>query len=244
MKNLITILLILVCQVYAFGQWAIPKQMRAENTLDRLSDKGGLSNSDILYGFPGEPGGVVGDVYLNNRWNSATILLYQSETMIEGYPVKYDLKSNLIEIKSNAGVKVLDVKRIQNMVWRDSVTSVTQYFVNGNEYKKDGTPYAGLMEVLVDGTMPLLKRTQILFKAPTYNEAMGSGSKDVKIYKKSIIFYAKDGDLNEIKNKKDVLEASGDLSKEVEAYIKINKLNVSKDEGMRRVFEFINSKKS
>jgi hypothetical protein len=242
MKNILSILLVLLFQTVAFGQWAIPKQMRAENTLDRMSDKGGLSNSDILYGVPGDPGGVVGDVYLNNKWNNATILLYQSETMIEGYPVKYDLKSNLIEIKSNAGIKVLDVKKIKNMMWKDSVTTVPQYFVNGGEYKKDGTPFVGLLEVIVDGPLPLLKRTQLFVKQPTYNAALDVGSKDIKIYQKSVIFYAKEGGLTEVKNKKDVLEASGGLSKEVETYIKSNKLNAGKEEGIKRVFEFINSK--
>ncbi|MBL7870738.1 MAG: hypothetical protein JNM78_03930 [Cyclobacteriaceae bacterium] len=242
MKRLVTVLCILFFQTFAFGQWAIPANLRAENTLDRLSDKGGLSNSDILYGVPGDPGGVVGDVYLNDKWNSATILLYQSETMIEGYPVKYDIKSNLIEIKSNAGIKVLDVRRIKNMVWKDSVTTTPQYFINGSEFKKDGTPFVGLLEVLVDGPMPLLKRTQLFVKQPTYNAALDVGSKDVKLYKKSIIFYAKDGGLVEVKNKKDVLEASGALAKEVEAYIKSNRLSISKDEGVSRAFEFINSK--
>ncbi len=242
MKKIVFVLLILLSQAYAFGQWAIPANMRAENTLDRMSDKGGLSNSDILYGVPGEPGGVVGDVYLNKRWNNATILLYQSEVMIEGYPVKYDIKSNLIEIKSNTGIKVLDVKKIKNMVWKDSTTTLLHYFVNGNEYKKDGTPHSGLLEVLVDGMIPLLKKTQIFVKQPTYNDAMGSGSKDFKIYQKPTIFYSKDGELFEIKNKKDVLEASGNLTKEVEDYIKANKLNLNKDAGMKRTFEFINSK--
>jgi hypothetical protein len=244
MKKLVTVLFILFSHAYAFSQWAIPAKLRAENTLDRMSDKGGLSNSDILYGVPGEPGGVVGDVYLNKKWNTATILLYQSETMIEGYPVKYDVKSNLIEIKSTTGIKILDVRKIKNMVWRDSVTTIPHYFVNANEYKKDGAPYSGLLEVLVDGPMPLLKKTELFIKQPTYNDAMGSGSKDVKIYLKPLIFYSKDGELVEVKNKKDVLNASGGLSKEVEAFIKNNKLSISKDAGMIRAFEFINSKKS
>ncbi|HRG78982.1 MAG TPA: hypothetical protein PL167_05205, partial [Cyclobacteriaceae bacterium] len=69
----------------SFGQAAIPPQMRAENTLDRISSKNSLSGSDILYGLPVPPGSTMGDNYLNKEWNQATFLLYQSEKMIEGY---------------------------------------------------------------------------------------------------------------------------------------------------------------
>lgn len=241
MKKLSIILMLLAGQLTVFGQWAITKQMRAENTLDRLSDKGGLSNSDQLYGIPWEPGGVIGDTYLNKNWNKSTILLYQSETMIEGYPVKYDIKTNLVEIKSPSGIKILDVRKIKNLVWIDSLTSFTHYFVNGNEYKSEGTPVTGLLEVMADGQIPLLKKTGIYVKQPTYNAALDVGSKDVKIYQKEEIFYSKDGQLKRVKNKKDVLAAAGDRFKEVESFIKQNSINVNKETELIKVFDFLNA---
>ncbi len=242
MKNLLVILLVLFFQTFAFGQWAIPANMRASNTLTSISETGVTAGS-TLYGLPGSPGEVIGDYYLNKRWNKASILLYQSETMIEGYPVKYDIKNDLIEIKTTAGIKVLDVRKIKNLVWTDSMAIAPQYFVNAHEFKKGKTIYSGLLEVMVDGPLPLLKRTELDVREPNYVPALDVGSKDTKILQKSVILYSKGGELIQIKNKKDVLEASGDLSKEVEDYIKKNKLNLSKDAGMRRAFEFINSKK-
>jgi len=241
MKKSSIILLLLVGQLNVFGQWAITKQMRAENTLDRLSDKGGLSNSDILYGIPGDPGSVIGDTYLNKNWNKSTILLYQSETMLEGYPIKYDIKNNLIEIKSASGTKILDIRKIKNIVWIDSVTSVTHYFVNGNEYKIDGVPVSGLLEVVADGSVPLLKKTGVYVKQPTYNAALDVGTKDVKIYQKEEIYYATEGQLTRIKNKKDVLAAAGSRYKEVESFIKKNSINLNKENELRRIFDFLNA---
>jgi len=227
--------------ISSFGQWAIPANMRAENTMDRLSDKGGLSRSDLLYGIPMAPGGVVGDNYLDKKWNAANILLYQSETMIEGYPVKYDVKNDLLEIKSSWGIKVLEGRKIKNLVWVDSLTAQPHYFVNGAEYKYEGAKSLGLIEVIVDGKLPLLKRSELYTKKPTYNAALDVGSKDTKLYLKDVFLYANGKDLIKIKNKADILKGAGDRSAEVENFIKVNKLNVNKQSGLTRVFEFINS---
>ena len=240
MKVLFSFIFTLLCQVSVFAQWAIPTQLRAENTLDRLSDKGGLSNSDILYGIPLPPGSVVGDVYFDKKWNSATILLYQTETMIEGYPVKYDIKGDVLEIKSSAGIKVLDVRKVKNMVWIDSLTQKPHYFANGAEFKVEGVPVNGLLEVLVDGKTPLMKRDQIYVKDPTYNVAMGAGSRDTKIYHKFTYYYSKGSELIKVKGKKDVLAITNNTAA-VEEYIKQNKLNVSKESGLIKVFEYINT---
>lgn len=236
------VLLSILLQFEVFGQWAIPAQMRAENTLDRLSDKGGLSNSDILYGVPLPPGKVIGDNYLDKKWNKANILLYQSETVIEGYPIKYDIKSDLVEIKTNAGIKILDIKKIKNIVWVDSITSIPHYFVNAGEFKREGVPSRGLLEVLVDGTIPLVKKTELFVKKPTYNAALDVGTRDTKIYPKETNYYVKDGEMIKVKGKKDISAAAADRANEVESFIKVNKLNVNKETDLIRVFEILNSK--
>lgn len=227
--------------VSAFAQWAIPTNMRAENTLDRLSDKGGLSRSDLLYGIPMAPGNLIGDNFLDKKWNKATILLYQSETMIEGHPVKYDIKSDVIEIKTKAGIKILNGDKIKNMVWVDSLTSEPHYFINASEFKKDGVESRGLLEVIVDGTLPLVKKTEIYVKQPTYNAAMDAGSKDTKIFQKEVFLYSSDKNLLVIKNKKDILTAAGERKAEVETFIKENKINTNKLPGLKQVFEFLNA---
>jgi hypothetical protein len=243
MKKLFIVLFTLFSNVYAFSQWAIPAGMKTSNTFNGISELGVLNESSLhaLRGVP--PGDVVGDYYLNERWNKANILLYQSEVIIEGYNVKYDVKNDVIEIQTSVGIRILDVKEIRNLVWMDSLTIETQYFVNAHEFNK-GIGYDGLLQVLVDGPIPLLKQTELVITPPSYNVALSIGSKDTKIYKKSIILYSKEGELIEIKNKKDILKASGDLSKAVESYIKTNKLNVGKDAGLIHVFQFINSKRS
>ena len=112
------------------------------------------------------PGGVKGSTYLDKKWNLATILLFQSEKLLEGYPVKYELKENELEVKASNGIKILGTKNIKSLVWKDSITQEPKYFISGSEYTDEGTPLNGLLEVLSDGKVPLLKRNFVVVKAP------------------------------------------------------------------------------
>ncbi|MBL7875588.1 MAG: hypothetical protein JNL53_07975 [Cyclobacteriaceae bacterium] len=224
-----------------FSQGAMPQQLRAQNTLDQLAAKNNLSGSDILYGMPIPPGQTIGDYYLNKNWNKTTILLYQSEKLLEGYSVKYNLQDDQLEVITNQGIKVLEVSKIKNIVWMDSLTSFTQYFVNGAEYKLGGVPTTNLLEVLVDGDMPLLKKTSLFVKEPTYNVAFDVGSRDKTIYQKSTLYYAQDGTLYKVKGKKDVMEIAGIDKEGVDKFVKSNKLNLNTDSDLIRVFEYLNS---
>ena len=112
------------------------------------------------------PGGVKGSTYLDKKWNLATTLLFKSEKLPEGYPVKYELKENELEVKASNGIKILDTKNIKSLVWKDSITQEPKYFISGSEYTDEGTPLNGLLEVLSDGKVPLLKRNFVVVKAP------------------------------------------------------------------------------
>lgn len=225
-----------------YGQWAIPPVMRAENTLDRLSDKDGLGQGDLLYGLPIPPGSVIGDTYLDTKWNGATVLLYETDKVIEGYFVKYDIKGLSLELKAKNGIKLLDIKKVKSMVWLDSVTNMPRYFVNAKEYKEEGTPLTGLLEVVVDGQMPLFKKTYLWEKEPNYVVAFDVGSRDKKIYKKDAFYYGKGAEVVKVTNKKNLIVAFGDMGPEMESFIKINKLEVSKASGLQKIFEFYNGK--
>jgi len=224
------------------SQTAMPQNIRATNTLDRLSDVDGLSRSDLLYGIPLPPGEVIGDTYLDKKWNIASFILSDSEKLIEGYYVKIDVKADMLEIKTKSGIKVIEGKKVKSVVWLDSVTNQPHYFASARDYKLDGVPLTGFLEVMVDGSMPLMKRTTIFEKEPDYIPAFDVGSRDTKIFKKEAFYYAKKGELAKITNKKNLLPAFADQSGDIETYIKINKLDVSKQNGLVRVFEYYNAK--
>jgi hypothetical protein len=243
MKAIITIGILLLTSSL-FAQWAVPTQVRATNTIDALSDRGGLSRNDLLYGIPPTPGRIIGDTYLDDKWNRASILLFDSEKMIEGFPVKYDIKMDLIEVVAKNGIKIIDGKKVKSMVWLDSITNVPSYFINARAYTLEGAALNGFLQVVADGQLPLLKRTLITEKQPDYVPGLDVGSRDKKILKKESYYYSNKDQLTKIGSKKNLLTAFGDAAQDVESYIKINKLNLNKEEGLVKTFEYYNSKNS
>jgi hypothetical protein len=225
-----------------FSQGSVPSKIRAANTLDRLSDKDGLSRTDMIQGLAPPPGRIVGDTYLNKKWNKASLLLFDSEKMIEGYPVKYDIQQDVVEVMAKNGIKIIEGKKIKSMVWIDSVTSTPSYFVNARDYNIEGAALNGFLEVIVDGTLPLMKRTTIIEKEPDYVPALDVGSRDKKILKKETFFCSQKASLKKIGNKKSVLPVFGDQSKDVESFVKANKLNLNKTPDLLKAFEYYNSK--
>ncbi|MBX2898288.1 MAG: hypothetical protein KF775_01485 [Cyclobacteriaceae bacterium] len=166
------------------AQTGLTPQLRSQFTLEHLASSNGLSNSDIMYGVPIAPGQVVGNVYLDEKWNKASLQLSQSEKPLEGFYVRYNLKENGIEIRSGGRVKLISADKVKALVWIDSVTSLPSYFVFGGNYQYQQSKLSTLLQVLVDGSVPLLKHIRLEIKSPTYNVATGAGSKDTKIIKK------------------------------------------------------------
>ncbi len=223
------------------AQNTLPDQIRIRQTLDGLSDLGGLSQNDMLYGIDIEPGRLLGDYYLDSKWNKASLLLYESDRMIDGYYVKYDIEGNSVEVKLNRQIKLLQMNKIRSMIWYDSITKMPRAFVNAKDYSEKGSPLTGLLEIVVDGKLPLVKRTMIWIKRPDYVVAFDVGSKDTKINKKEIFYYLKGKEVFEIKKRKDLFEVFGDKRSEMEEFARVNKLNTKEERGLSNLFERYNS---
>ena len=84
-----------------------PANVRASNTLDRLKESRDLGSTDMLYGIPLPEGKTVGDTYLDTHWRNSSILLYEGEKLFEGFPIRYDIMADEVEVKSKKGIKVL-----------------------------------------------------------------------------------------------------------------------------------------
>ncbi|MCB0491936.1 MAG: hypothetical protein KDC93_05915 [Cyclobacteriaceae bacterium] len=226
---------------FCWSQNALPPQIRIRQTMDGLSAAGGISRSDLLYGIDTDPGRVLGDYYLDTKWNPSSMLMYGSEKIIEGYPVKYDIEGNAIEVKVGKQVKLIKVSQIESLIWYDSVTMVPRAFVNAKEYTEEGIELSGLLEVLVDGNIPLIKRTTIWVKRPDYVVAFDVGSKDTQINKREVFYYSKGKELFEIKKKKQLIELFGDKGDKVNRFIKVNQLNIKEQRGLVNAFLHYNS---
>jgi hypothetical protein len=242
MKNVAILLIVISCINSVYAQSTIPPNMRSQFTMDRLIDRDGLGRTEQLYGIPQEPGRVVGDTYFDKKWNIARMMLFEKEKIIEGFYMRYDIKLDVVEINSDKGVKVLDVRRVKSIAWIDSLSNAQRFFINGRLFQLSGTPLTGFLEVIVDGKMPLIRRMTIIEKNPDYIPAFDMGSRDVRMLKKDIFYYPVGKELNKIGSKKSLIAAFGDYAKDVESYIKINKLDIDDERHLASIFEYYNSK--
>jgi hypothetical protein len=234
-----------VCSVLAAGaQNAIPQQLRAQMTMDRITDGDRIGQSDLLYGIPPAPGRTLGDYYLDPKWNTGSVFLKDSERKIEGLPLKYDIKTQTIEILANKAVKVLDARKVKGMVWYDSLTQLGSFFANAGEFTEEGVPLAGLIEVMSDGAIPLLCYTTVWIKKADYVPALDVGSRDDKIMKRKTYYYSIDRQLTKISSKKKLLPVFGDKADAVDAFIKTNDLSVNKPFDLKLIFDFFNTQPS
>jgi hypothetical protein len=241
-KETILMMLCLLSVLNGFSQAALTENLRATNTLDRLSTFSGNNVPDMLYGIPFPPGKIIGDTYLSTEWKNSTVFLYDNKT-IEGYPTRYDIATNELEFNAKNGVKVLDGNKVKNFVWIDGQTNQLSYFVNAREFKNsDNVPLIGFFEVLSDGMLPLLKRTKVLVKKADYNAVLNVGSHDDKILKSDDLYYAKDIHVLKVpSSSKKLTVLFGDKSADVKKFINDNSLSVGKEQDMAKIFEYYNA---
>ncbi|NJN41234.1 MAG: hypothetical protein HC811_02305 [Flammeovirgaceae bacterium] len=234
------ILLFFVLNGFCHAQ-TIPTPVRADWTIDRLMDRNGLSGSDQLYGVGISPGELIGDTYLNNRWNRASFLLYKDEKLIEGVWTRYDIKGDLFEIQTNMGLKIVDGKNIKSFVWLDSITNGASFFINTRDLKTGKGKIYSFMEVISDGKLPLLKRTYINIKKADYRPEFDTGSKDDIILKVDEFYVLRDDQLIDLpRKKKEIFSLFGDRSVELENFYKVNGLRVNEERSLILLFNEYN----
>ncbi|GAB2485738.1 carboxypeptidase-like regulatory domain-containing protein [Algoriphagus taiwanensis] len=223
---------------------ALQKTIRSANVSRLLVERPNFIGGNMFYGIPPEPKEVVGNFYLDTKWNLASILLYRDQQVLEGFRVRYNINSNMFEMMEpeNNLVSVMPGLRIQNIVWMDSSYKVPRYFVNGMDFKEDGVPISGFFEVLVEGKLPLMRRTMAVFKESNYNTALMVGNRNDEIIKRNVYYYLMGKDLFEVpKKRKDLFQIFGDKAEEMEKFVEENSLNLKEKSTIFQLFTHYNA---
>lgn len=222
----------------------VPANIRAINTLERLTYANGGNGNEMIYGVALPEGKVIGDTYLATNWRRSAILLYAAEKLLEGFSVRYDIRSDELDVKTDKGIKVLSGRDIRSFTWIDSLKAKPSFFINAKEFKNDGVPLTGFLEVLSDGKTPLFKKMNISVKKADYNVALSVGSRDDKILKHPG-YYMLSGNQNEVvaipATKKKLLLLFQAKSEEMEKYISANDLSVKKEDDLVKIFSYYNT---
>ncbi|AYB32278.1 hypothetical protein [Chryseolinea soli] len=244
MKKEVFIFLGLLSGLHALAQPnVVPNNIRSVNTLEKLYDPDGLGRTDMLYGIPQPEGKVVGNTYFSTQWKASTILLYKDEKMIEGFLIRYDIRANEIEVKTQSGVKVVGGDKVKSFIWIDSASRIPSYFVNAKDFKdKDQTRLSGFFQVVVDGPLPLLRQTTVYVKKADYSVQFDVGSRDDKILKKTELYFARDGQVTALpSSKKKLLPLFGDKADAMGKFIQDQALTISREADLITIFNHYNS---
>lgn len=223
---------------------ALQKTIRATNVAEMFINRPNFLGGNAVYGIPSETKKLIGDFYLDPNWSKASILLYDKMEVMEGFFVRYNINSNMFEIKAEDSdqVRIIPGLKIRNIVWIDAQHRIPRYFVNGMDLKEDGTPISGFFEVLVDGEMPLVRRTKAIIKESNYNTALMIGEKDDQIIKRDTYYYIQGKDIIEIpKNRKNLMPVFGGNASEMTAFASQNKVNLKETSGLFVLFTQYNS---
>jgi hypothetical protein len=224
----------------AQAQTVIPNNLRASISLQQMADANGLRTVDLVYGIPLPPGRVIGDTYLNTQWMRSSFMMYNVDKTFENYKVRYDIRRNELEVKTPTQVKVVEGNRLKNFAVTDSLNSHTAFYANGKDFTLDGKKQSGFYEVLEDGKLALLKKTEIEVKKADYNAALNIGSLDEKILKKDSYFVLKGTELQEVRKKK-FFAVFGDQAAVVQDYADKNKLSVGDPRQLELIVRHYNS---
>lgn len=224
---------------------ALQKTIRATNVAELFSKRPNFIGGHSVFGIPPDPKRLIGNFYLDTKWNKASILLYKDDEIIEGYFVRYNINSNNFELRAEDSDEATAIPgfRIRNIVWVDSRHMVPRYFVNGMDLRDEGVPIAGFFEVLVDGKMPLVRRTVATIKESNYNAALMVGNRNDEIIKRFVYYYIQDNNLFEIpKKKKKFFQIFGEKSQEMEVFAKDNNMNLREPSTWFNLFTHYNNK--
>jgi hypothetical protein len=225
---------------------ALQKSIRSTNIINLLNERPNMANGhSTIFGIAPEPTKIIGDSYLDPKWNIATLLLYRNQQLLEGYNVRYNVTANIFETIQPEGKSIIQIQgsKIQNLVWIDSTFSVPRYFVNGMDFLEDNVPISGFFEVLVDGELPLMRRTKVIIKESNYNEALMVGNRDHELIKRDVYYYLKGRNLTEIPTKrKSFYELFGKDGEAIKDYVESNEFSLKDTNSLFQIFTHYNSK--
>ncbi|MBL7843656.1 MAG: hypothetical protein JNK44_07315 [Cyclobacteriaceae bacterium] len=221
----------------------ISKSVRANNIITSFSQfNQRLPVGQILTGMSTPSvSEIVGNPYWDTHWGKSSLLLYKNDELVEGYVTRYDIYKDEFEFRLTNDVRVMSGSKVKNVVWIDSVTNKPRYLINGREYKEDGAPLSGFVEVLVEAKVALFKHIKIEVLKPDFNPALNVGSKDTRILKKESFYFNSGESLIRIKSKKSLDALGSKYEQRINQFMKTNNIKLNNESDLVRLFQFLAS---
>ncbi|MFN8356112.1 MAG: hypothetical protein U0Y10_16770 [Spirosomataceae bacterium] len=247
-KRLLIIVCCLVCPVLLYGQNSTGQVV--QSTKDLFNYQGSVGNPvklgnsfQTIYGTPLPPAEVIGDNYLDTTYTNGKMMLFKDTTLYGSIPSRLDLKNDLIEIKTNNGLRVIDGFRIKLLLLETPNGKVRTFF-NVKNFNFGENPPTGFIEVLSQGKLIMGVHHRIWVRQPTYNASLGSGDPNIKIMKEKDFYVVQDGKAAKVGQSKKALMVFFESKKaEMNAFFAQNDLNFKNPTEVAKAFDYYNSLK-
>ena len=232
------IFFVLGVHIEGSGQSTAAQTARATNLLTQMSSQSfsAASTQQMMLMPPDRTSKLDGNPYWDEHWGTSSVLLYDNPKPNDGYLTRYDIRRDELEFNINGQVKVAQGKLVKNVVWIDSVTRKSRFLVNARDYKLDGVPLIGFIEILVEGEPALVKKTNLEVLQPNYNVALSTGNQNSRIVKENAFFYTTNNELFEITSKKKIEPLFGNDTEQMNKFIKEERLRTSRQDDLIRIF--------
>jgi hypothetical protein len=179
-----------------------------------------------------------GQTWPSELWHDGRIVLVGGDTL-RGQ-IKYDLQQDLIQYNKGERTEAFSARKVLFFeIFDNSVRKYRQFFAlpysTGTGYQ---TPI--FFELLEEGELTLLSREAIEYR--TYNSPYYIGSYSRQVLVNKYFFLNSKGTITEfVGNKSDLLQIMGKKSKDVERFMKANKLRYEEKYDFARIIGYYNS---
>jgi len=196
----------------------------------------------VVAGVPFSPAKYVevvsGTPFFNEDFMPADLLLAGGGQR-KNVPIKLDLYSNDLIYKDSLGNELIATTVIRQATIHDRSTGKDAVFINSKTIKLNGRePEHGWYQLIESGNASLYKKIEKTIKE---RRAYNSATTEQTIYSANKYFIEAYGVFTEIKKPKEMVEALTDKSKEMEAYISSNKINVKDEKDWKSAVAYYNS---
>ena len=231
MKQLFFTFIFIITLSFVYAQNGIENDYLFQNS------NSGMQITEI----PMQKGETKGSVYISDSWNTGNVRLIGNKE-VRDCQLNYNLRSHMMELKSEDEVRVLAYSQIEFFTWINQTTQA-EVFVNTSLLSKN-TPdleLTGFFQVLYDGDTKLLDYYTVELIEANYNATMNAGSKSDKYVKKSHLYIYKDTKLYPVKSKRSILNVLSNKKSEVQDYAKQNKLSFKDKKDLVSIINYYNT---
>lgn len=221
----------------------IADEIYSQNVLGVQSKS--LETNPVAWGFiretPVITKEVKGDTYLHAEWFSGT-LNFINGSQLTDKDIRYNLESNIFEIKIDGIEKVSDSKYVKSFQLFNEQSRQTERYVNAFDINTAGPKLIGFLKELYVGNYTLYSRMEIKLVQGKYVSALDMGDEDDYYTKKIVYYVLKDRNLMEVNvNKRQFAESIPEYEEKVLEYIKEKGLSLKRENDLIALIVYLNS---